>query len=251
MAQAALWVVCVCYLVAALKDLVRRTDFPRQYLLSAALALLPAGVVLLFLAMKQSLIHSPIPPATLGPYTITNLPFFGSTGMFVAGWAVWEMYVVCSILRGEFKDKPSDGRMKLYIELREIMLRLLFIAGVVLALGTLAGAALRNAVNADKGENYFPQEYVVIYGGLYSLLLLAAYAPLYGSFFVVGVKLREGAIGEAPATGEDFKTWREKRDALNDSLGLTLSGASALGPPLSALLPLLSGWAVSLLGAKK
>jgi hypothetical protein len=252
MAQSALWVVCSFYLAATFRRLKTTAVSPLRHMRAASLTLLPTGIVLIFLGAKQYFLTAPLPPATLGEYTISNLPIFGGIGMLVAGWAVWQMYMVRSVWDSEF-DLPWDDGQKImrYVQLREDALRLLFIAGIVLALGTVAGAALRNAVNADRGPNYFPEEYVIIYGALYSLLLLIAYVPVYATFFATGVKLRETLCGERPASAAGFKQWKEARDAVNEALGLTLSGAAALGPPLAALLPVFSGWAVSLLSAKK
>jgi hypothetical protein len=73
---------------------------------------------------------------------------------------------------------------------------------------------------------------------------------VYATFYSTGVKLREILSGEPPASAMEFKPWKETRDAVNESLGLTLSSAAALGPPLSALLPVLSAWAASLLEGK-
>lgn len=251
-AQAVLWVVCVFYLGALLVRTTRTTSQPGRHLRAAAVVLAPLFLLLVIFGLKQSLVHTPIPPAELGGYDITNLPAFAGFGALVAAWAVWEMYVVRSIWQFESDLEKSDGsKLVRYLELREDVLRLLLLAGVVLALGTLASAALRNAVNCQRGNDYFPEEYVVIYGGVYSLLLLLAYLPVYATFFVSAVKIRNRLCGEVPETADGFRSWNEARDALSEKLGLTLTGASALGPPLSALLPVVSGWVVHLLQAKK
>lgn len=251
-AQAVLWVGCVGYLAATLARTNSTTSEPGRHMRAAALALLPVFVLLAFLGLKQSLVHSSIPPRELGGFDITNLPTFAGFGELVAGWTVWQMYVIRSIWQFKSSQENEDGsKFVRYLELREDVLRLLLLAGVVLSLGTLATAALRNAVNFEKRTDYFPEEYVVMYGALYSLLLLLAYLPVYTTFFASAVKIRTRLCGEPPPNIMDFKSWNETREALSEKLGLTLTSASALGPPLSALLPVIAGWAVHLLEAKK
>lgn len=190
MTQAALWVGCAFYLFSTHRRLGALTALSGRHRRAASLTLLPAGLLLILLAVKQAILHAPLPPATLGGFDISKLPVFGGMGTLIAAWAIWEMYVASSIWRCEFHSAlKAEGVISRYLELREIVLRLLFLAGVVLAVGTLAGAALRSAVNADKGPNYFPQEYVVIYGAIYSLLLLVGYAPVYAQFLISGTKL--------------------------------------------------------------
>jgi hypothetical protein len=258
-AQAVLWVGCVGYLAATLARTNSTTRDPGRHMRAAALALVPLFVLLAYLGLKRIVFHSQIPPCNsaippceLGGYNVTNLPTFAGFGELVAGWAVWQMYVIRSIWQFKSSQENEDGsKFVRYLELREDVLRLLLLAGVVLSLGTLATAALRNAVNFEKRTDYFPEEYVVMYGALYSLLLLLAYLPVYTTFFASAVKIRTWLCGEPPRNIMDFKSWNETRDALSEKLGLTLTSASALGPPLSALLPVIAGWAVHLLEAKK
>ena len=250
--QAALWVVCVFYLVSNFLRIKAGTAEPARSMKAAGINLLPPGLLLVIFVAQQFLRPPPLPPQQLSIYNISRLHWFRAIGMLVAGWAVWEMYWIGSIWEAEFASSgPQPEKISKYVERREDVLRLLLLAAVVLALGTLAGAALRSAVNSDQRYEYFAEEYIIIYGAVYSLLLFVAYVPVYAKFFTTGVKLRELLCGQPPATAADFKPWKEARDAINDSLGLTLSSAAALGPPLSALLPIMAAWAASLLEAKK
>jgi hypothetical protein len=56
---------------------------------------------------------------------------------------------------------------------------------------------------------------------------------------------------QPPATLDAFKQWHEGCQAVDETLGLSVNSAAVLGPSLSALLPILSAWFVSLLGRKK
>jgi hypothetical protein len=251
-AQAALWVLCVFYLVSDLVRMRAGMIVPARSMKAASTMLLPPGLLLIALVAQQFLRPPALPPRNLGNYDISHLHWFGAMGMLVAGWAVWQMYWTSSVWEAEFaSSEPRPGKIARYLELREDVLRLLLLAAGVLALGTIAGAALRSAVNCDRHSDYFAEEYVIIYGAVYSLLLLVAYVPVYAKFFTTGTQLRALLCGEPPESAVEFKLWKETRDAINDSMGLTLSSAAALGPPLSALLPVLAAWAASLLGAKK
>ncbi len=251
-AQAVLWFLCAFYLVSGLVRISKGATEPKSLLGGATTLLLPPGLLLIAFIAQQFFSPPPLPPTMLGSYNISRLHWFGAIGMLVAGWAVWQMYLISAVWEAEFaSSQPQVEKVPRYVERREDVLRLLFLAAAVLALGTIAGAALRNAVNTDRQSDYFAEEYVIIYGAVYSLLLLVAYVPVYTNFFSTGVKIRDILCGKPPASATEFKPWKETRDAINETLGLTLNGAAALGPPLAAMLPVLSAWAASLVAAKK
>jgi hypothetical protein len=230
-AQAALWVLSIFYLVSDLVRMKASMTAPARSMKAASTMLLPPGLLMMGFVAQQFLRSPPLPPGTLGGYDISHLHWFGAAGMLVAGWAVWQMYWTSSVWEAEFVSSESQAeKIAKYLERREDVLRLLLLAAVVLALGTIAGAALRNAVNTDRHSDYFAEEYVVIYGAVYSLLLMVAYVPVYTKFFTTGLKLRERLCGKPPQSASDFKPWKETRDAIDDSMGLTLSSAAALGP---------------------
>src|SRR5258708_39793396 len=103
----------------------------------------------------------------MGGSDIPRVQWFGTIGMLVGGWAVWEMYFLRSLWEVEFTSaKPLGEKIVKHMELREDVLRLLLLAAVVLALGTIAGAALRNAVNSDQYSGCFAEEYIIIYGAV-------------------------------------------------------------------------------------
>jgi hypothetical protein len=251
-AQSALWVLCIFYLAWDLARVKAGMTVPLRSMKAASTMLLPPGLLLIAVVGQQFLRPPALPPRILGGYDISRLHWFGAIGMLVAGWAVWQMYWTSVVWEAEFAStEPQSEKIAKYLERREDVLRLLLLAALVLTLGTIAGAALRSAVNTDRHSDYFAEEYVVIYGAVYSLLLMVAYVPVYTKFFTTGLELRKQLCGEPPESAADFKPWKETRDAIDDSMGLKLSSAAALGPALSALLPVLAAWAASLLGAKK
>jgi len=250
--QAAVWVLCLFYLAAALKKFAASISF-RKHVLDATIPFAIPALVLTTLIWLGGNATPPIPPPKLGDYDIHVLQGFGQLGVAVAALAIWVMYVVRSWLLAQMESAASESeKVKHLIRSREETFRLIFIAAIILGLGTLAGAALRNAGNADKanGPNFFPEEYVILFGAIYSLALVIVYAPVQSSLIQAGTTLRDSLLKDPPVSGEAVKTWYETRQKLEEALGLSLNEASTFGTPLVTLLPLLSGWLGNLLGKK-
>lgn len=249
-AQSALWVASITYTVATASRVMKTSAFRFQHVGVAVFSLaIPGAAIIIFTLLEGG---SPgLPPATLGPYRIVNQAVVGITGMVVAGLAVLGMYLVCSVWQSECEVKDVSGeKVARYLELRESAVRLLFVAGVVMAGAIVAEGAMCNAVNAENGKDYFPPEYVIVFGAVYSLLLMGAYAPVYSVFVTTGARLREAIVGQPPTSSADFKVWQESRSAVDGAFGLSWNGLAALGPVFSVLLPLFSGWVTTLLGTK-
>ncbi len=249
-AQGVLWVASVAYTAATAFRAMKTSDFRFQHLGVALFSLaVPGAAIIIFTLLEGG---SPgLPPATLGPYRIVNQAVVGITGMVVAGLAVLGMYIVCSVWQSECQVRDFSGaNVARYLALRESAVRLLFLAGVIMAGATVAEGAMCGAVNAENGKEYFPPEYVIVFGAVYSLLLMVAYAPVYAVFVSTGTRLREGIVGEPPTSSADFKAWKEWRSAMDEAFGLSWNGLAALGPVFSVLLPLFSGWVTTLLGTK-
>lgn len=250
-AQAALWVGSGFFLFGQSTEI-----WPKTHLADAIRDFWPLGVLWVLLVAQQVFVPPPLPPRKLGNYNIARLHLFGASGMLVAGWAVFQMYVVRSVWDKEALPSPDTAalispQVREYLIRRQDALVLLFIAALILAFGVLAGAALRTAVNATSHSDYFAEEYIIVYGALYSILLMIAYTPVYATFFAAGTNLSSKLCTGPPATLEAFKQWSEGCQAVNETLGLSFNSAAVLGPSLSALLPVLSAWFVNLLGRKK
>lgn len=190
------------------------------------------------------------PPVKLGEFPISNLRIFAACGVGIALVAVAGMFMVGVRARTDLA-KPRQAkrlRVRRYLELQRLLDSFLLVAALILGLGTLATAALRNAYNASVGTDAFAKEYVIIYGGLYSIALAIAYAAARGGLLLEGRRIRDALAGDPPAKSSEFEDWSDARDNLNARLRLKFTGLPALGETFSVLAPLIVGAISSLLG---
>src|SRR5947207_2597102 len=82
-----------------------------------------------------------------------------------------------------------------YLELRIVLQRVLAVEGAILGAAILATGSLRNSVVVwhHNDATAFPREFVLMYGGFFTLLLALLYAPVYQTLLETGRKLVEGA----------------------------------------------------------
>lgn len=239
--QAVFWLYCLVYLYYNWKQLTGSPYFAEAVRDAAWICIVP-GIVLLGFIVSSIFHRSSLPPPSIGNYPITNLRFFGNTGVLIVGIALWQMFVTRSnfLLHWTGLTKPQD-KIACLLEFRRKYVWLLFIASFVLALGTLASAAMAAAANAFS-KGIFPGEYPVGYGAWYSLLLLIMYFPVQGSYVSLARSLISDLVGAPPEQVEDLKKWSENSTKLEGIFGIDMSKTSMLGPFLSTLLPLISGW---------
>lgn len=180
------------------------------------------------------------PPSRLGPVPIGNLPTFSKIGIAVAWIAVSGMFVVGVRARTNIdKDNFQPDQLRYYLVLQRLQESFLLVAALVLGLGTLATAALRDAYNASVGMDAFAKDYVILYGGVYSIFLAIAYGASRSNLIVRGRWIQDTLLGDPPLDAAKLKDWKEHRDALDTLFRLRLSGLSALGEAFSVLTPLL------------
>jgi hypothetical protein len=240
--QAIFWLCCGIYLAYNWQRLRRSSQFG-QAARDAILAYLVPGSILLVVVIVTVMHKAELPPSDLGGrYHITNLRLFGSTGMVIVGIALWQMFVTRALLLRRWSDLAStSAKIECMLEFRKSILWLLFVAALILALGTLAGATLAGATNAFAKET-FPGEYPVVYGAWYSLLLIVVYFPVQGTYLLLARDVLKDLIGEAPSEIEALQKWSDSSAKLQEILGMDVTKTSMLGPALSTLLPLICGW---------
>jgi hypothetical protein len=141
-------------------------------------------------------------------------------------------------------------RLDAYVSRRDELQRVLFFLGAMIGAATLALGAQRHAfvehgvVSADD----FPPELVLAYGAYYSLLLAAAYVPVYVNVVALGRDVLDRLLGRWPPNLRDGKAWGEwisQRDAAELFLQLRTTPVQRLQTALAVLAPL-AGSAVSL-----
>lgn len=196
-----------------------------------------------------------IPPEELYELPIGNLPSFGRLGVAVAIFAFTTMYYVQHVLKGAcslqgYGCSDLSLLMRLYDQLDDCLL----VAGVILGLGTLATAALRNAVNAEHKSDFIPAGAVILFGAIYSMFSIIAYVPVRLSFWEASTRTLHQLMGSPPLSAQGLKDWYELRGKLQDPLRLNLISLASITGPISAIIPLLTGWIATFLkdaGAKK
>ena len=171
--QAATWVVVGIYLWKWAVDLWRKEARPRvgaptAWLLDLVVPLAASGAPLVLFLW---LIESDFPPAQVSRFDTTRLSTFAFIGTIVAGIAVLGMLVTGRLVAKTAADPTSEVKIATIVRLRQSLDHFVFAAGTILGLGVLGTAALRNAINAAQGHQYFPKEYVILYGGVRTLLL--------------------------------------------------------------------------------
>jgi hypothetical protein len=247
--EAAVWVLIVAWMVQIIKMIRSISTLPAKMLLTQTV--LPLLILSLpaFLSTLGGRGHSQIPPSELPPYSISNLPVIGRTGILVAMLCVFTMYLSrCAAVLSASRTELGL-RMQALIELHTYMRTSLLCASATLGLGTLAGAALRDAANS-RGKDIFPAEYVIAYGVTFSIFLALAYFPIQWQFFQLGSELvREyaGTPGESP---ESTSTWYEKTTKAQAMLGTGWTGLTGITSALLALGPAMLGLISHLLSAK-
>jgi hypothetical protein len=252
--QGAVWAVALAYMVkwdlALLRD-----GGPGAFDLAVRVGL-PLVVVLGTVAVLHAITkglwtpvegEAPWPPKELRGLPIGNLPIFTVLGLLTAVVAVAGMFLAqwraaCDL------DHRGRG-IERYLALHRLLDIHLLLAALVLGMGVLATAALREAYNAIVQADAFARSYVIAYGGLYSVFLAISYGACRMQFHARGVRLRDTLAGPPPKAGSQIKEWRDTRAVLNDLLHLRLNGLSAFGETFSVAIPLLAGAISSALGS--
>lgn len=191
-----------------------------------------------------------IPPAILWGLLVTAHPLAGQAikMLMLAGFAagvalagavgLWRVEAIATGLA----RKPMLDRIDLaqYLRLRRLLERLIAIEGTILGSVILGTAAFQRAVadTSAAGAGGFPSDYVVIYGGYFSGLLVLVYGTTYWRLREVGVRLRERFVSVAnpddPQWPEAFKKWKELGEFLEvaPAPGNSARVGLAIGAPL-------------------
>ena len=120
----------------------------------------------------------------------------------------------------------------------------------ILGAAILATGSLRNSVVVwhHNDATAFPREFVLMYGGFFTLLLALLYAPVYQTLLDTGRKLVDGAC---PAVEPRSSAWTdvyEKRKKLEELLQLEVTTSSSFRAGIAIMAPLASSVVGLLLG---
>jgi hypothetical protein len=144
----------------------------------------------------------------------------------------------------EFQQVLPEGRsIRISMQYREQLQRFLFILGLGVTLFTLATGALRQALIAANATtaDAFPVNYVLIFGGYYTLLLAILYLPAYGALLEAGRLVRDTYCPLPEVENPEWDRILAKRKTLEETLQLQMSFQQSLSSGVTILAPLLSG----------
>jgi hypothetical protein len=202
------------------------------------------------------------PSWDLGPYqSHINIRDAGLLGFVPGALGVSAMWLVEIAV---YSSLPADGKVSrsnldCYLNLREYLGNILTATGVILALGTLSLSVSRDFIKTANKNNAFPHELVIVFGGVFTVLLGMAYTPAYLALRELGCNVRDSIIPEilpddpkpAPEEGGGFHSveeWAENREKLGDLLQLQIRDWKSFGPQVAIVAPLATGLASRLLG---
>ncbi len=140
-----------------------------------------------------------------------------------------------------------EARIMEYVRLREYLIRILTILGVMTGLGTLAQVAKRNAILTLGGgvcDVDFTSQRVLLYGLYFTVLIIMASIPTFFTLVTVGRKLCDDALPMPPVNSEPWCDWYKKRKSLEEFLRLSM--VETLRASVAVVAPLLGSF-VSLL----
>jgi len=199
----------------------------------------------------------------LGPYSQINIRDAGLPGFVLGALGVSAMWVVEIAVYSSLPpdDLVTPTHLECYLRLREYLGNFLTVTGIVLALGTLGLNASWEFVKAANKDNRFPHDLIVVFGGVFTVLLGMAYAPAYLALRTLGSDIRDSivppALPDDPKPAEEkgggfelVEKWAENREKLDDLLQLQIRDWKSFGPQFAIVAPLATGLASRLIGGK-
>jgi hypothetical protein len=249
--QGAFWAIVLPYMLAWIWDLrPRGANAGGAFLARVALPAVAVAVTIAVLLKLAELNTSTWwPPAALNGVPIGNLKYFTIVGIAVAAIAICGMFVVnwrMAADAGRRKDGVLD--VERYLALCRFLDSFLLLAALILGLGVLATAFLREAYNASQTAHALPKWSVIAFGALYSVFLALYYGACRLQFLAQGNRLLDALTGPPPKTRSAVLNWADARASLSDVLRLRLHGLSAFGESFSVAIPFVTGIITSLLG---
>jgi hypothetical protein len=196
---------------------------------------------------------------------VSPLLWHGSKMLWLAVPAVTA--VVCVIARLRDTERAAArlangaelaARVATFLALQERLRFALGVLGLMLSLNVLTTGALRNALmyelhKTPDGLWLFNMELVLAFGGAYTFLVIAFYAPVYFALSRAGEAIVDDAAKPAaPATTPDAVLEQlDERDKWETALGLERDWLKSLQAGLVLLSPFFAALAALLLPASK
>ena len=241
-AQTAYWALVAGPLWVELAALWRQT--PDGRITSLLAAALP------FLVITVLLFSVPAVSWPLWGQTVKTRALTVIAGVVVGVPSLFGMALVQRRVSRQVRTPVTPEAVQVAVAARAQLLRFLSVAGAVIGLAVLAAGALRKAtVPQFVPDSELPQEGILLYGALFTGVLLVVYAPAHLALKRLGMHIRDQyfPLADMPAPDSDsFKGWLEKRSALEAALQLAVTPSQQLQASLFILAPLLSAVVTSL-----
>jgi hypothetical protein len=240
--QTAYWAVTAGPLWTDLRAMWRRATASRYAVL--ALGIVIVGILIVFQSVSAAgYVDWPLWGHQMKTRTLTII---GGVGIGVPA------LMGIALVQGELGRLGSDlDDMTTVIEARSRILRFLAVAGATIGLAVLAAGALRKAtVPVFVKDAKFPQEGIVLYGAFFTGLLLLVYVPAHLTLRRLGARIRDRYFPSSgmPAPDADtFKSWLDRRAALEGVLQSNVTPSQQLQASLFILAPLLSAVVTALI----
>jgi len=198
------------------------------------LALSTAVIVSLVVAFV--ILYAPSVPSYPFAHHRAKLLGLSTVGFSVALLALIGMWLV-EASSARFASISADAALPAYLRLRDELRRFLAAAAAIIGAATLSTGALRSAILASRPGASFPPEYVLYYGGYFSVLLGLAYAPVYLSFREVGGRLLDALLPLPDHGADSWAEWYANRKALEGLLELDVATSKGLQTALAIATP--------------
>jgi hypothetical protein len=215
------------------------------------------GAVVAYVLAAAVPLYGFVAYASLRTHTSDPLPghrwkLFGldtlGTTIALIGVALFALVAVCLQIEASRGTAADIAR---YVELRNLLQRVLTIEGAILGAAVLAAGGLRNAVVAySHHQNAYPREYVFIVGTYFTLILALLYAPVYAKLLRAGRANLDAACPLVEPASQEWLAAYEKREKLGEYLRLELTANTNLQAGIAILAPLTSALVGVLLGSR-
>jgi len=242
-AQSALWAILALPLWSSVRRLYAESGASRALVRRIAL---PTAVIVVLTA-GFVFFYSPAVPSYPFAHHQVKLLGLSVVGFGVALLALIGMWLV-EAASAQLASVPHEEALPVYLRLRGDLRRFLGAAAAIIGAATLSTGALRSAILANVPGASFPPEYVLYYGGYFSVLIGLAYAPAYLSFREVGHQLLEALLPLPRDGSSSWADWYANRKALEGLLELDVATSKGLQTGLAIATPFVASAVGLLLG---
>ena len=160
-------------------------------------------------------------------------------GISTAWLGIWVILLVQGTLENISRVTiPTQAHYDLYFRLQGHLHRSILILGAIVGLATLATGALRSW-RISEIRDYYPPELVLVYGGMYTIVVALIYVPVYASLLRFGRKIRDAWLPLPLLNSEAWRDVHAKRRDFEQVLQLSLTSSHGYQAGIAILAPLI------------